>query len=197
MNKNKKVFKPITMKFDSKEELYFSWFIKELVEAGYIYLYTKITDSYQLTNGLTWNYIKPMKKVPDKLLKQTILKPSVYTPDFKIQWTEKALGIFVTELIDNKDKKKITTPFICQNMVSIIEIKGNFDSNNMSRLAINNIKFLYEKYGLYVNLIKIPGIFNKTFTPIRYLNTDKSNKTRKINYKNIGTLRTFIDKISK
>jgi len=54
---------------------------------------------------------------------------------------------------------------------------------------------------VFINLIKLPSIFNKTFTPDRYLMTDKTFKPRKINYgtktKPIGprTLREFINSI--
>ena len=61
----------------------------------------------------------------------------------------KANNIFVQEI--NKGNKKITTPFICDEQgVSIVETKGSFDRSNMTRLAINNIKFLYQKYNIYV-----------------------------------------------
>lgn len=178
--------------FDSDEELYFSWWLDELVKYGYVSSWFKNEDSYQLTDGLKHKYVRQMKRVEDKVLYQTILNPSSYTPDFKIQWTEKALGIFVSKILS---PNKIVTHFICNNnLLSVDEIKGGFDSNNMTRLAINNIKLVWYRHEIYINMIKVPNIFNKTFTPIRYLLTDKSMKPRKIKYKNIVTLNEFINK---
>ena len=183
--------------FDSSEELYFSWYLEQLKASRYINHWERIETSYLLTKGLEHEYIKPMKKVEDKALKQTILAPSSYTPDFKIYWEPKAIGIFVSELYNTKEK--INTPFICQNpeMVSIIETKGMFDMGNMTRLANNNIKFVYETYNVYINMIKIPDIFNKTYTPDRFLMTDKTFQPRKLKYKNVRTLREFTESIQK
>ena len=170
--------------FDSKEELYFSWYLNELRNAGYIDKWDKFENvdvAYPLTEGLTHKYIKPMKRVEDKILEQVILNPSSYTPDFKIWWTPKARGIFVTDL-NWGITIKINTPFICQDGISIIETKGNHDNNNMTRLANNNIKFVYQKFGVFINMIKVPTIFKNTFTPNRYLLTDITLKARTIHY---------------
>jgi len=178
-------------KFDSKEELYFSWYLDQLKASKYINHWERNETSYSLTKGLAHQYTKPMKKVADKALEQTILAPSEYTPDFIIYWEDKAIGTFVSVL--NATKGKIDTPFICElpELVSIVETKADFDRNNMSRLAVNNIKFVYEIYSVYINMVKLPGLFNKTFTPDRFLMTDKTFTPRKLNYKNVRTLREF------
>ena len=166
--------------------------------AGYIDTWDKfenVNESYPLTEGLKHQYVVPMKRVDDKIKYQDILKPSIYTPDFKIWWTPKARGIFVTDL-NIESTEKISTPFICQDGISIIEVKGGFDQGNMTRLAINNIKFVYEKFGVYINMTKVPDIFKKSFTPERYLLTDKSFKPRKINY-GVRTLSEFVNSIQK
>lgn len=180
------------MEFESKEELYFSWYLEVLRNWNFIELWEKIDEPFQLTSDLTIKYIKPMKRVPDKELTQTLFSGRVYTPDFKIKWTDQAIGIFTQEL---QDGEKITTPFISQGNVSIVEVKGVFDNNNMTRLATNNIKDIYEKYGVYVTMTKIPMLFKKTFTPERYLLTDKSFKPRKIKYAT-RTIKEFITEVS-
>jgi hypothetical protein len=180
------------MEFDSKEELYFSWYLGVLKNWNFIESWEKIEEPFQLTSDLIIKYKKPMKRVEDKILTQTLLSGRVYTPDFKIKWTDQAYNIFVQEL---QDGEKITTPFISQGNVSIVEIKGVFDNQNMTRLAINNIKDMYEKYGIYISLAKIPMLFKKTFTPERYLLTDKSLKPRAIKY-TTRTIKEFITKVS-
>ena len=179
--------------FDSNEEKYFSWYLEELKGRGYINRWEKIETSYELTDGLSHTYIKKMKKVNDKELIQTILAPSSYTPDFKIYWNKKAYGIFVEEV--NVTKNKIKTEFICDSEgISIVETKATFDMGNMTRLVTLNIKFLYYRYNIYVNLIKVPTIFKNTFTPDRYLMTDKTFKPRTIKYA-VRSLSKFINEI--
>jgi hypothetical protein len=183
--------------FDSKEELYFSWYLEQLKASKYINGWERNETSYNLFGGLVHSYIKPMKKVEDKVLTQTILHPSSYTPDFVIYWEPKAIGIFVSK--QGKTEGKILTPFICSDdeMISIVETKGIFDMGNMTRLANNNIKFVYEKYKVYINMIKVPTIFDKTFTPDRFLMTDKTFQPRKLKYKNVRTIREFIESVQK
>lgn len=176
--------------FDSKEELYFSWWLDQLKASKYINRWERNEKSYTLFSGLEHDYIKPMKRVEDKRVVQTILQPSVYTPDFIIYWENKAIGKFVSIL--QKHDGKIKTPFICDDyLMSVVETKADFDRNNMSRLANNNIKFVYSKYKVYIDMVKLPSLFNKTFTPDRYLMTDRTFKPRKLNYKNVRTLREF------
>jgi hypothetical protein len=178
--------------FDSKEELYFSWFLDQLKASRYINNWERNETSYNLFGGLVHSYVKPMKRVEDKILTQTILQPSSYTPDFIIYWEPKAIGIFVSKM--HSTKGKITTPFLCteDELISVVETKADFDRNNMTRLANNNIKFVYEKYRVYIDMVKLPSLFNKTFTPDRFLMTDKTFQPRKLKYKNVRTLREFI-----
>lgn len=186
--------------FDSQEELHFSWYLNELRNQGYIDSWDKfenVNESYPLTEGMVHKYIKPMKRVEDKHLEQVILAPSSYTPDFKIWWNTKAHGIFVTDINIVSNKDKIITPFICQDNISIIETKGTFDNNNMTRLANNNIKFVYEKFGVYINMVKVPTIFKNTFTPGRYLLTDKTLKKRTSIKYEPRTISAFKDKVQK
>jgi hypothetical protein len=181
-------------KFDSQEELHFSWYLEHLKDHRYVNRWEKNETSYTLTPGLKHTYIKKMKRVDDKELEQAILNPSVYTPDFIIYWEPKAIGKFVVN--PDNTNNKINTPFICDDeLISVIEVKGEFDNNNMTRLATNNIKFLYHQYNVFVNLIKVPSIFNKTFTPDRYFMTNKTFKPRKIKYKNVRTLREFVNSL--
>jgi len=178
--------------FDSKEELYFSWWLDQLKASKYVNRWERNEASYNLFGGLVHSYIKPMKKVANKILTQTILHPSIYTPDFIIYWEPKAIGIFVSK--QSKTEGKIMTLFLCTDdeMISVVETKADFDRNNMSRLAVNNIKFVYEKYKVYIDMVKLPSLFDKTFTPDRYLMTDKTFIPRKLNYKNVRTLSEFI-----
>jgi hypothetical protein len=180
------------MEFDSNEEKYFSWYLEVLRNWNFIESWSKNEKPWQLTEDLVITYVKPMKRVEDKIMKQTLFSGRVYTPDFIVKWTEQALEVFVQEL---NCGDKITAPFVCQDLKSIIEVKGGFDNNNMTRLAVNNIKDVYDKYDDYITMVKVPMIFKKTFTPERYLLTDKSFKSRKIKYAT-RSIKEFITHVS-
>lgn len=178
--------------FDSKEELYFSWYLEVLRNWNFIRWWEKNTLSYQLTKDVVRTYIRPMKRVEDKIISKTLFSGRVYTPDFKVIWTDQAHGIFVQDI---NCGEKLTAPFISQGGISTIEVKGGFDNNNMTRLAINNIKDVYEKYEDYITMVKIPMLFKQTFCPERYMLTDISLKPRKIHYAT-KTIKEFITKVS-
>jgi hypothetical protein len=57
-----------------------------------------------------------------------------------------------------------------------------FDQNNMERLFKVNQKWMWQKHGIFVNLIKPQELFQKTFTPAEYLRTP-TGKPRKLNFK--------------
>lgn len=182
--------------FDSNEELYFSWYLEELRENGFIRAWAKNNEAFTLTDPYVHEYVVPMKRVSDKVKDQIILRGSEYTHDFDIAFHKSAMGLFVSRI--GYDEGKLKTPFLINSEtqgLTHVEIKGGFDQNNMTRLVVSNIKFLYHTRSIYVNLIKIPDLFKNTFTPKRYLLTDKSMQQRKIKFK-IKSLQEYLKEIS-
>jgi hypothetical protein len=184
------------MSFDSNEELYFSWYLDELQDAGYIdshetqYVFT-LTENTDLT------FTKTMKRVDDKEIAYSLLKGHIYTTDSVIHWNEKAEGIFYHDMIDPPTHKRLDELlFIAKNGVSYVEIKPKFDFKNMTRLVKLNIKWVWDKYSVYVHVMTPEKVFKDSFTPNRFLTTDKSNRKRKINFKT-RTLNEFLQHISK
>lgn len=178
------------IKFDSDEELHFAYYLEELKDKGFIKSWDKNIDPLELTDGILWKY-KYLSKNGVKTKTQNLMRSSVYTYDWNIYWEEKAHGIFVTEL-DEVDMPKISTPFVSQGNISRVETKGDFDKNNMTRLAINNIKFIWYRHSIFISLIKVPTIFKETFTPRRYLTTDRTRRMRRLKYGEVRTLSTFV-----
>lgn len=131
--------------FDSNEEMHFSWWLDQLVEAGFVKSYTLHPDPFLLSDS-----------VPEHKIRKHI-----YTPDFKIEWKS------------------------CLECVSsdYIEIKPSFDSHNMTRLFTVNQKWVYAKYGIYVQKIVPEKLFKQTFIPDRFLRTDSGKQKRKIKFK--------------
>lgn len=166
--------------FDSKEELYFSWYLDELYEAHYILSYESQPRNLILSMPVFHNRTKQLKTKTKKITK-TLLREHGYIADFKIEWIrDKSHCLFYHNITCNADLNKI--PFIANNHDSIIEIKPAFSRFNMDRVFSLNQRWLYQRHGIYVQKIIPVKLFEATFTPRKYRLTDKTNKQRKLKY---------------
>lgn len=179
----------------SDEEEAFSWLCEELVEAGYLNNFGKC-KTYELIPKVENHYTEQLKtKTKDKI--QTIENNHVYTPDFELHWNEKAKDIFIQtcvlgtfeflDVIIPKTKFKLDKNCFWQNSSihdskCIIEIKGGYSKHGQLQGNAIDRKLLLQKYGLYVNLVKIPDLFKDTFTPKRYLLTKTGKQNRIIHF---------------
>jgi hypothetical protein len=168
------------MNYDSNEELYFSWWLDELLEAEIVLKYNRALPIQLSEPVKRWEHKKYITKVRKeerlKSVQKTILQAHIYTPDFVV--------LFRPNFAEKIGLDCVNTG------LAIIEVKGNYDSNNMTRLFKINQKWVYSKTGELINLVKVPDIFEKTFTPKKYLLTDKTKKARRINFK-VRTLEEF------
>lgn len=195
--KPKKIFERNGIIYDSDEEIYFSMWLDELKGAGFIHTWVKNKVPIQLTEPLYNTYLQKIKlKTKEKIVEksQLILHGSEYTYDFKIIWNKKSRNIFYQFLGENK---KIICPFIATKRiqghpVSFVETKPVFDMQNMTRLFVNNRKFLWEQQKMYINLIVPQELMADTFTPKEYLKTNKTGKVRRIHWLT-HTLNDYID----
>ena len=160
----------------SKEEKFTYAWLKELEEAGYIKDIKYEIKSYVLCEpvviqrftktGILHDYTLTVgrKYTPD--FECTVLKPLKDTLQYKDQLVHgKAYkGLIVNRNPDNTGKL-------------VIETKATHDANNMTREALVKISIVHDKYGDYVNLIKIPpythtnsgkSFFQDTFVPQLY-----------------------------
>jgi len=110
------------MVYDSKEELYFSWYLSELKDAGYIEKYESQPESYVLSPPLFFEYDKHFKTKTKTIVKK-LMREHFYTADFRIVWAKKARNVFFNTEADRVDLTKV--PFVASdgNAVSIVEIK--------------------------------------------------------------------------
>jgi hypothetical protein len=186
------------IEFDSPEERYFADWLIELEKSGYVNSWERTTQAIPLTKGLKHQYIQTVilktktKRIPKS---QTLLIPSEYTPDFGITWADKAKNVFFQPIYD---EQKLTCPIIADlkdgEYYSIIEIKPVFDLHNMTRGFINNQKYIWDKYGAYVNLLVVPDIFLDTFSPATFFKTPTGLDKKFAKGKPL-TLQQFNDKI--
>jgi hypothetical protein len=194
-----------TEKFQSKEERYFYWFLVDLHNEGYISNVLYEPSTFELSEPITKTFVKEEQlktKVKITEGEETIQKGLVYTPDFVVHWTAKALGVFV-ETLNTEDKlmkgqsqTKFIGSFRGLEIITVFEVKPDFDQKNMTRYTKVKMNWLYQKEGVFVNLVKLPSLFKKYFVPSRYLITDKSAKLRKIDFK-YRTLEEVIAEVQK
>jgi hypothetical protein len=168
---------------DSLNELYCLQWLFELKDKGYIED-IKRADSFLLTEGFYNYYTESIKRGTSSRTKdQVILRPSSYTPEFKVIWTDKYKE-FVWVIGNNTkfDKCFIGHKTEDKKVYTLIECKSSgYDFSNMTRLFINNQKFVFDKYKLFVNLVKPDKLFEKTFCPNAYLKT-ATGKARRIKF---------------
>jgi len=180
MAKEKKVLKYRDILCDSSEEISFLMWLHELKDLGYI---TKIerSISFELSQALKMPYkenkaLKTKTKVVDKNL--DVLREHVYTPEFQVCWHTNKF---------TKDPSNLTGLFFSRTLffedpIMLFEVKPKFDQNNMSRLFKINQKWMWDKHGIFVNLVIPEKLFKETFTPKEYLLTP-TGKPKKINWK--------------
>lgn len=173
--------------YESDEEKYILWWLWELFEAGYIYSIER-SESFELSDKKTTQYIKTiqLKKGPKHELKEHLLiREHIYTPDYKITFISKN-NPFTWNKESGKDflKPFFNTTFDeMSHPIVYLEIKPSFDRGNMERLFKVSQKWTFDKYNIFINLIKPKELFEKTFTPTAYLTTEHTHKNKKINFK--------------
>ena len=141
----------------SVEEDQFNSFLLDLKKNGYIKEIHYEHESFSLSSTVYYERKKQLKtKV--KVTQATLLREHIYTPDFIVEWDESAMDIFISQ--DHSTPLSVTT-----DLMSYIEVKGNFDQNNMTRLFKLNQKWVYQKYGIYVQLVKMPSFLSKVYVP--------------------------------
>lgn len=178
------------IEFDSEEERLFFLYIEELKQNGFIKEYTFHVESFILSEPVKYKWIKKIK-TKEKKMESTLLHSHCYTPDFWIEWTPKALGIFYYGAFDDENKMD-EIPFI--NNIgndgnyrgTFIEVKPSFDMNNMQRLFAINQKWMFQEHGIYVQKIIPIGkpncLFATTFVPKEALLTAKTKQPKKYKF---------------
>ena len=143
--------------------------------------------TFELYGGYDKLYEQRLKtKVNHKC--ETLIKPTVYTPDFKVEWTEKAEGVFYYDYVDKEKLTSNNKPLyhLGSNLVSHVEIKPVHNQNNMTSYAQLKINWLFATQGVYVNMFKIPTMFGLNFYPGEYLVTDVKRSPRNVGFPVIG-----------
>ena len=199
---------------DSQEEVYFTWWLLELIKEGYISSAVYKPQTFTFTSPVVASWMLEKKT---KCIIQTaeILKGHSYTPDFLIEWTDKAEGLFfipvalgyTNPLIIGQYRKRPfgKIPFIAEyyegnsliNSYSYIDVKGDFAKAYIKSTIIFpiNQKLVFDKYNKIVNKAKIPDLFKKTFTPEKYRYCNKKvDQPRTIHF-SIRSIQQYVEGI--
>ena len=174
----------MTNKFKSQVEEYFSYYLEELQETGYIDEWFYENDTFELSESVSEPYLLQGKY---KILEKTehLLHKASITADFTIVWTDKAKNIFYLDrrVPINCNIKDI--PFRigdgANNSISYIEVKGSSEAKTSSSISFPyKQKWLYFKYGIYIQKVKPfapkrkSGIlFQTTFTPKKVIDIER------------------------
>lgn len=170
----------------SDQELQFTWWLDALQQKGIVNKYYYESNTFTLSTAKQYPLIKKTVR-KTSIVSHELLKAHIYTPDFLVEWNEDWDGIFYREILAQKYTTK--PPFYAVRSTknnkpyTFFEVKADFDRENMTRLFKISQKWLYDSKSIYVDLVLLPqSLFKKTFTPDRYLFTDKTKAPRKINF---------------
>lgn len=169
--------------FDSAEEHSMLQWLFELKDLGYIRLIRR-AESYLLSEALVSSFVIPLKTT-SRQGQQTLLQAHSYTPEFYIEWNQQRARDKLIWMIG--EGTRFDKPFIAQTSregkcFSVVEVKPSFDFHNSTRAFMLNMKWMWQKHGIFVNLIKKDKLFERTFTPREYLKTP-TGKRRKVKWK--------------
>jgi hypothetical protein len=197
-------FEKIEGLYDSHEELYFSWWTNELINAGYIKAVIPQPEPFVLFDGYNCTYEEKYKRKEGyKAVEESLLREHTWTTDVLIEWDKSAEGLFY-ELQDSANRKKKGSSlntilakevgYMQPKHISYIEIKPSFDKHNMTKFARLNQQWTFQLHNIYVNIIVPEKHFKKTFTPQRffYTNATNSKKERKIKYSPAISLQEYL-----
>lgn len=193
----------------SDAEVYFEWYLDELERNNYIEGYDREPQQIIVIPPYIHEREKHFIKKENTIEEFRFIDSLDYTYDYRIIWSERALHIFTDIFNENEPFRFGQPPFVShwmeidgfQQIVSYVDVKPHFTAaqhgGNLSSFYTFPIiqKILMLLRGLYINKITPINngkfgvntcLFAKTFTPNRYLFTDKAQQKRKIRFKTVA-----------
>lgn len=198
------------MNFESQEEIYFYWYLKELEEAGIISKITYQPKPFLLAPKKSLVFKQQLKtKIKEKEI--TLFQEHSYQADFMFWWSEKARFKMFVKHNDILNQSFKNFPFIANTgkdlwtSFSVIDVKGTFNQNDAHRRFSIDQKWVFQQYGVYVQkiithpqinkkgkMIPASALFPNTFLPGRFSLTDIALRARKIKY-SYHTLKEYLE----
>jgi len=121
------------------------------------------------------------------------LRENSYQPDFDIKWSKKALNVLYLDREVPITNKISSIPFrLAKNdtLISLIETKPNNESklSSSTEFPIHQ-KWVYQKYGYYIQKIKPYILFEDTFTPKEVISSEIYNNNTRFGNKGASKLK--------
>lgn len=157
--------------FDSPEEREFFWWLEEAQELGLVESFVYQPPPFELLPAVKMD-ITVQLKTKTKVVPKTILRPHHYTADYLI-YPLKELKLLGKE------------PFY-------VDIKGGFDLYHNEREFSINQKWMWDKFGVYVNKVVPRAWFAQYWVPDKARFTEKTGKLRKC-YEQYQTKGEWVD----
>lgn len=202
---------------ENPDEMYFTWYLDELQEYGYIESYEREPETINVLPAYVHTREKHFVNKENESEEFNLLQPITYTYDFRVIWDQSAKNIFTEPF--NKDKPfKFGEPTFISHyikmqdevkLVSYVDVKPHVSAASFGGGKLASYytfpfiqKFLMSNMGLYINkaIPKNQGkygvntcLFAKTFTPNRYKFTDKATMLRKIKWR-VVSITSYVKK---
>ena len=166
--------------FKSDEEFFFYNWLLEGQENGLITDIDYQPEPYLLTPRATTTYNKIVRG-KEKHVEKFLFNPHKYTTDFKFSVASSLKEYFIHSMYFDR-------------CTIIVDIKGVFNKYGDPKQFSMNQKWVYDKYGVYVEKIVPDKFFKKTWCPeiCRYTPV-KKNPVKK--FIEIPTVQEFIENI--
>jgi len=185
--KNKYQYQSII--YDSKEEIWFLWYLEELREAGFTGAIFYHPPPRVLSSPVSYSWNKQLK-TKKKLMQSQLLPGCSYTPDFWWTWEDKAEGIFFENI---ESRNKLQPFFWSQYDCSHVDIKGTHSIYKDSREFEAKRKWVWYIYNIYVQKVIPENLFKTTFTPERFLVCDALLTRKRVIKFEVRELGEFLD----
>lgn len=201
-------------------ERYTRWYFEELKSHGYIKEIIREPETIEVYPTHTELQVKRFKTKPSEYKEMALFNPIRYTYDFRILWDEKARYLFFDIIPVPGEPFIFGKPLFYAHqhqengdIVSFVDTKPPSSVSTMFGKTNSSISFpikqriIFENTRIYINkFVPIPmagayknsAVFIKSFTPARYLRTDKTMVPRKIAWKDkLTNIEGYVYKRSK
>jgi hypothetical protein len=147
------------MEYDSKEEEAFDAWLHEAEKANIVTGIRYHPEPFLLSRRVSMK-VKEILKTKTKIIDKFLLHPHKYTTDFSFSISSRNLSNF----------------FITYSGVCFVDIKGSFSKHGDQKQFSINQKWVYDKYGIYINKVVPEKLFTRTFLPESCRLTPKTRK---------------------
>jgi hypothetical protein len=159
---------------DSMEEWWFVCYLKELWGEGVILDFDKNEEKIELTSKRV-HFSTEIMKTKTKLKEVHLFNGHSYKPDFNVKWNPEYQDVIYSLIGRGKHYTGNKMPFLtCNGMyhTSVFEVKADFTKGDEMQKTNMNLKWVFDRFDTYVQMVKIPKLFKETFTPKGFMDAN-------------------------